>query len=271
VLSASAVAIVGCLDYLTGFEISFSVFYLLPVGIAAWYAGPRSGAAFAVIASLTWYVADLAAGQPYQHPAIPVWNAFVRLCFFLIIASLLATLREGFRSERLLAKTDALTGALNLRAFEERLGHDLDLTARSGSPLTLAYIDLDDFKRINDAYGHHEGDRLLQAVSRTLAGEVRRSDSLARLGGDEFALILPGTDLDGATALMAKLRRQLGELGASNGPAITCSIGAVVFHERPSSAGDAVAAADRLMYAAKNHGKNAVFVDVYSRSAVAKT
>jgi diguanylate cyclase (GGDEF)-like protein len=270
-LAISSLAVVGLLDYVTGYQISFAVFYLVPVGVAAWYCGAWSGSALALGSSFAWYAAERAAGYPYDHPAIPLWNAFVRLCFFLIIAALLSALRGRLRVERQLAKTDALTGVLNLRAFEERLEHDLDFAARTRSPITLAYIDIDDFKRVNDAHGHSEGDRLLRAVATTLRSQLRRADSVARLGGDEFALILPGTDLAGANAVMSEIGEKLGGLPGSGPGSVTCSIGAVVFRDRPPSADDAVAAADRLMYTVKYGGKNAALVEVHTGSHSSKS
>ena len=260
-------ALVGVADYLTGYEISFGLFYLAPVGIAAWYAGRRTGLAFAVASSIVWYVAELIGGLQYSHPVVmPIWNAFVRLSFFLTIAVLLYTLRGRLSTERQLATTDALTGALNLRAFAERLDHDLALNGRTGGVLTLAYIDLDDFKQINDTFGHAEGDRLLRAVGRILVEGTRSTDTVARLGGDEFALILPGMGLEGSDILLSKIRQQLSESLVRGTRSVTCSIGAVVFREQPPSVEDAIETADRLMYSAKAQGKNTVVSQVYART-----
>lgn len=257
------VVVIGVLDYLTGYQISFAVFYLLPVSVAAWYATKTWAVVLAVGSSLVWYIAEVAAGYPYAHPAIPVWNASVRLVFFMIIALLLSELRTRLISEIRLAKTDSLTGLLNIRAFRERLEHDLALMKRCGDPLSLMYIDLDDFKRVNDVHGHAVGDRLLLNVAKELTRSVRRTDSVARLGGDEFALILPATDLDGTELLMRQLGKAFRQTDEAH-PTVTCSIGAVVFNEQPMSTEEAVSAADRLMYAAKASGKNHRVVRRYS-------
>ena len=264
----AGLVVVGVLDHLTGGEIVFSVFYVLPVGIATWYSERTAGLVFALASSVVGYVAELAGGYSYHHPLIPIWNACVRLSFFVIIAMLLSALRDRLAAEQRLARTDHLTGLLNSRAFAERLEHDLRLSDRVGSPLTLAYVDLDDFKQVNDTYGHGEGDRVLFGVGRMLADATRRADTVARLGGDEFALILPGTDVNGAQAVLSKLRLQLRELSGTGARALTCSIGAAVFREQPASAGDALAVADHLMYEAKTQGKNAMVFRVCSRSNV---
>ena len=262
-------AVIGALDFLAGYQISFAVFYLLPVGIASWYATKSWGLALALGSSLVWYIAEIASGYPYSHPAIPIWNAIVRLTFFAIIALLLAELRIRLLSETLLAKSDSLTGLLNSRAFRERLEHDLALMGRVGKPLSLMYIDLDDFKTVNDRRGHDAGDRLLRHVANGLGESVRLTDTAARLGGDEFALILPGTDLDGAQLLVRQLAETLRHVDES-GQALTCSIGAVVFDIQPGSADSAVQAADRLMYVAKANGKNGHVVEYYSGLSVSE-
>jgi diguanylate cyclase (GGDEF)-like protein len=263
-----ALAVIGVLDYLTGGEIVFSVFYVLPVGMATWYSDRTAGLVFASASSVVGYVAELAGGYPYHNPLIPIWNAGVRLSFFVIIAMLLSALRDRLAAEQRLARTDHLTGLLNSRAFAEQLEHDLRLSDRVGKPLTLAYVDLDDFKQVNDTIGHSGGDRVLCAVGRLLIDATRRADTVARLGGDEFALILPGTDVDGAQAVTSKLRTLLSELPAAGARGLTCSIGVVVFREQPATSGGAIAMADDLMYEAKTQGKNATVVRVHSRSNV---
>jgi len=266
--AAAVLGLVGFLDYLSGYQVSFSLFYLGPVSAAAWYAGRRAGITLAVVASFVWYGVELASGYTYDHPIIPVWNALVRLGFFLIVTLLLASLRRHLANEQRLARTDPLTGVMNARAFTERLARDLALCDRTRSPLTLAYVDLDDFKQVNDRYGHTGGDELLRTIGRTLRGGTRRTDTVARLGGDEFAMILPGADLDGASHLVAELRQLVDNSQAQDGPSTTCSIGAVVFNELPGSADGAIAAADGLMYEAKKSGKNAAVFGVYSSAGV---
>ena len=156
-LAVVGVAVVGLTDYVSGFELSLSVFYLGPVALAAWYASKRAGVAVSVLSSVTWLAADVGAGLAYSHPAIALWNTVVRLGVLAVTASLLSALRVRLSVERGLARTDALTGMINARAFGEQLSYNLARAQREGTPLTLAYVDLDDFKRINDLYGHGQG------------------------------------------------------------------------------------------------------------------
>jgi diguanylate cyclase (GGDEF)-like protein len=241
-IAIAALALVGFLDFLTGYEVSFAVFYLVPVTVAAWYANRNWGIIFALGSSLTWYAAEIAAGYPYSHFLIPIWNAGVRFVFFLMIGLLLSSLRDRLLAERHLARTDDLTGLLNKRAFMFRLEHELLLAGRTESPITLAYVDLDNFKDINDTHGHGEGDRLLRVVARIMEQSLRQSDTVARLGGDEFALILPATDLDGAKSVINNLL-QPGDFQRQGFQPVGCSIGAIVFREPPGDVDQAIAAA----------------------------
>jgi len=253
---------VGVVDYLAGYEVAFSIFYVGPVAAAAWYSGRRHAVAVALASCISWYIADLGAGHAYSHPVIPVWNALVRLGFFLITGLLLVALRESLHLQRHLARTDGLTGLCSRREFEERLRHDIARARRHRTALTLAFVDLDDFKAINDARGHAEGDRALTIVGRALKLAVRETDTAARLGGDEFALVLPDTAGDGARQAVEKAVAEILAALRAAGFAVSCSVGVVTFEEPPASAETAVAAADALMYEVKRRGKGAVSFSV---------
>ncbi|MGA8206224.1 MAG: GGDEF domain-containing protein, partial [Woeseiaceae bacterium] len=167
-----------------------------------------------------------------------------------------------------LARTDPLTGLANGRTFRERLDHDIALSTRLGASLTVAYIDLDDFKRVNDTEGHSAGDALLVHLGQAMKGQTRRSDTAARLGGDEFALILPDTDFAAACADMQQLARRLDTSAECRDRSVTFSIGAVVIDAPGAVAADVIEAADRLMYLAKHGGKNAIAIGRYSDAAL---
>ena len=257
-LAACGVAVVGAVDYITGNELSLSLLYLGPVALAAWYGGRGVGAGIAILSCAVWYIAEVAAGAQYSHPAIQVWNALVRLGFFLITSLLLSALRKSLLGEQRLARTDSLTELSGRRAFEERLRHDLVLAQRRKSIVSLAYVDLDDFKAVNDARGHAEGDRVLRAIGQVLRESVREADTAARIGGDEFALVLPDTDRCGAEQVIAKVNRGLQETLQAGAWPVTCSVGVITFLDPAIAPETAIAAADALMYEAKRNGKGAV-------------
>lgn len=257
--------IVGTIDYTTGFEISLSVFYFGPVAFSAWYAGRRSGIMLALLASLVWLNADLGAGHLYSHWSIPFWNTLVRFLFLTFNAVLLDAFHQQLEAANSLAQIDSLTGVLNLREFVTRL--DLIISDHQNNiPFAVVYIDLDNFKNINDSYGHLEGDRLLRAVGEALAAPLRSTDVLARIGGDEFSLLLPNTNSQNAKDLLKKSGEHLREISIG-GTKITCSFGAMIFIHPPSSSTEAMRLADDLMYLAKREGKNAINVRVFDGNA----
>ncbi len=254
VIALGLVGVIATLDYLTGYEVSISIFYLAPVALVAWYFSGAASIAVGVLASLCWLLADVAAGQIYGHPAISLWNTLVRLGFFVTNGLLVAALRNSLLLQRQLARTDALTGLYSRRAFTERLEHDLQLARRQQRPLTIFMFDLDNFKRLNDSQGHPAGDQVLCDTARALQSVSRSSDTVARLGGDEFVMLLPNTNRDEGRAVLAKVQSRLAQALASIKPEVTCSIGVATFERMPSTATEAIQAADTLMYTVKRRG-----------------
>lgn len=258
-LGVCAALVIGEIDYLTGYEVGMGLFYLGPVALAAWGAGRWPGVFVAALCCVIWYVADWAAGAVYSHPAIPVWNALIRFGSFLIVGLLLTTLRQRLRALKRLATTDALTGLFSRHALGDRLRHDIALTQRRQSALTLAYVDVDDFKLVNDTHGHAQGDHLLQLVGSVLMRSTRKSDTAARVGGDEFVVVMPDTDGQGAAQVIQKIAREFQDAFGASHLQATCSIGVVTFQDTALlSPSRAMAVADELMYRVKRKGKDAV-------------
>ncbi len=161
-------------------------------------------------------------------------------------------------AERKLARCDALTGLANRRAFYERAESERKRAIRYTRPLSLAYIDLDNFKQVNDTSGHEAGDQLLVSVASVLQNNLRAEDFAARLGGDEFALLLPESGHAAAAFVITKLHRLLTSAMQEKGSAVTFSMGLVTYEVAPESAEQMVQKADELMYSVKHHGKNAI-------------
>jgi diguanylate cyclase (GGDEF)-like protein len=159
------------------------------------------------------------------------------------------------------AQTDGLTNLANRRALDERLDDEVDHARRLGTNIAFVIADIDDFKSINDTYGHQTGDEVLRRVARVFSEAVRELDLPGRYGGEEIALVLPGTNLTGARALAEKIRKILEELplSAPDGSSfqLTASFGAACFPAQ-ASVEALVAAADAALYEAKRTGKNRV-------------
>lgn len=262
---------IALLDWVTGSELSFSIFYLAPVAYAVTRAGRSLGIVVSVFGAFAWLIADLGAGHVYAAAFIPYWNAGVRLGFFLTVTLLLARLRDALRAEWALSRTDPLTGAANSRYFREVAAGEIDRAARYGHPLTLAYIDLDNFKHVNDTQGHSTGDAVLRTVAETVRIDLRTTDTLGRLGGDEFAILLPETPYGAAHASLQRLReRLLAEMRRNSWP-VTFSIGAVTSAAPLGSVDEMIGRADALMYTVKHGSKNRMEHEALSSSSLAST
>ena len=172
-------------------------------------------------------------------------------------------LRDALQTEADSARVDPLTGLANRRAFVEALESELSRCKRNPRPVTLAYVDLDDFKLINDRYGHTEGDAMLLRVAGVLRQNVRRSDVVARIGGDEFVLLFTETALSGAEAALQNIRSKLAVALLGEEQVLTVSVGSVTFLDAEISVADMLLAADRLMYDVKHNGKNGVAARVF--------
>ena len=252
------VIVIGAADYLSGPEISSAVFYVLPTAAAAWWQRRWNAYLVALAGALAWYAADQWDGSLYSHPAIGYWNGFSRFLLFVIVLELLQLLRRLLDNERQRANTDPLTGLLNRRAFELQAEREIARAQRFRHPFAAMFIDLDNFKQINDALGHEAGDAVLVRVAQTLRTSLRHADTCARLGGDEFAVLLVEISPSEAGRVADDLRRRLLDAMEAVGRAVTFSIGVAVFAQPPSDAAAMLAAADRLMYRAKAAGKNAI-------------
>ena len=267
VLGAMALIVsISVAECITVERISFGMFYLVPVGISAWYVGHRTGWWMALVAAVAWFVADRLTHQSYPSGLVPVWNALMRLGYFTATAYLLHRLHTALRHAKRLSRTDPLTGLLNGRAFFDFAAEELDRCTRYGHALSFAYLDVDDFKTINDRYGHTVGDEVLQLIAQALREHTRRSDLVGRVGGDEFAILLPETDAPGAIAAMEKLRQSIqSELPAGKGASV--SIGLVTFPRPAVSVGEMTRIADRLMYRSKGAGKNSISHQIAAEQA----
>jgi diguanylate cyclase (GGDEF)-like protein len=265
-VTALMTLIVGVVDFMIGHEISTALFYVLPIAIASWYGGRKPAILVSVLAAVTWLITDIGSGQEYSHPAILPWNTFMRLAIFLLIALLLAAFRGLLHAEALAAKTDHLTGALNRLGFQERFAEEYARSARFSRPFSLAYLDVDNFKHINDTLGHAAGDAALTSVASTLKANLRMTDTVARLGGDEFAVLFPETGGAAVREAFGHVHQRLLQAMQEHTWPVSFSIGVVSFESVPESLDQALAASDELMYSIKRSTKNNVIYQTWDQT-----
>ncbi|HKJ02618.1 MAG TPA: GGDEF domain-containing protein [Longimicrobiales bacterium] len=249
------VAVVGGADYATGVELSSSIFYIVPVTLAAWYGSLPGAVLMCVVASATWYGADQAAGNVYSASWIPLWNTGVRFLVLLLFAEVLSQLRHALEAQRRLAERDSLTGLANGRRFRAAAATEVARSQRYRRPLSLAYIDLDGFKALNDGRGHGAGDDVLETVGTILRRSLRAMDLPARLGGDEFAVLFPETDAVQAREAAMKLRVVLETAMDEAKWPVGFSMGVYTATGGVADAEELIRLADGLMYEVKHAGK----------------
>lgn len=263
-ISLAFVVLISLIDTKVGYEIAVSIFFLIPIAISTWYAGKFSGACFCIMAAVIWFFVDnVLSAHPYINPIAPYWNTIVRLGFFLITSNLLHQLHQHLIIESKLSRTDSLTQLLNRRGFTEQVEQLFGIAARHSRPVVIAYIDLDNFKKINDELGHSEGDKVLHVVGAIIANSLRTTDIAGRMGGDEFAIVLPETDEAGAKSVFDLLRNNLLEAAQKHHWPIGLSIGVVAFSAPSSSLDEAIKIADSLMFQVKSSGKNGMLFQRY--------
>jgi diguanylate cyclase (GGDEF)-like protein len=250
-------------DYSSHQLVAFDDFYLVPIAVVAWYAGRGPGATTALLATVAWAIDNARAAGFAEHPIMQSWSVVSRLGFFAVVTLLVAALKQHLDAERRLARVDSLTGVANRRGFEEAAFRETRRCQRYGKPFSIAYLDVDDFKRINDDYGHRVGDELLACLASTLRRHTRASDTVGRIGGDEFVVLLPETAPPQARRVVEKLREELGTAACARALPVTFSVGVVTFVQSPSNVEEMLSRVDQVMYDVKRSHKDSVLFEVW--------
>jgi diguanylate cyclase (GGDEF)-like protein len=250
------IGVIGFFDYKTEEHISLYVFYSLPIFVAAWFIGPWAGAIASLASSLAWWVVDL---KHISSPQLLHYaDSLIRFVYFVCISLIISFLRTSLLREKNLADTDFLTGLPNRRTFIEKVELETERAKKYKRSFTIAYIDLDNFKTVNDQYGHALGDQLLKEIANGIKNDVRPNDIVARMGGDEFLVFFPNTTEAEALFALTHLQNQLKKIVENHKLPVTSTIGAVTFNKAFSSPEELIKAADRIMYSGKQAGRNTI-------------
>jgi len=265
--SVALILAIGALDFVTGYDLSFGLFYTAPIILLSWYVSRPAAILGALLSAITWYFANSFEAPDLIRQSVLLWNTGIRFGFFVAIAYPLNALHEAYIRERRSARTDPLTGVANSRAFHESAKSELMRARRIGYPLTLLYLDLDNFKTINDTRGHGAGDELLMKIGHALKGALRATDLVGRLGGDEFAILLPDTTEDQAPLVIRKIEEAVSRENHSTESTVGVSIGAVTPSMLPAGIDEMIAMAEARIYQAKNSKRGNVATPRASNAA----
>lgn len=256
---ASWILILGSVRVATDAEYAFATFSLIPVIVLAWADGARAGQVAAAAAAAVWTYPEIDSERQFSAAWVPWLNAATRLATYSLIAFLVAKMRSQLDYVERLSRSDELTGLHNRRAFFEAGTAEADRARRYSRPLAIGFLDLDNFKTLNDARGHHVGDRALRATAQALLGSLRSTDIVSRLGGDEFAFLLPESSYEAASHVTRKV---LSAVNAALGPfpPVSASIGVACFVSDDRSFEVMLHCADELMYEIKTSAKGNLLV-----------
>jgi diguanylate cyclase (GGDEF)-like protein len=254
--SLLATVVLFAIDVQDGPSMRLDVLYMFPLATIALHADRGHLVIIAVAASVALQVLTLLSyGLP--HDAI-VTDELIAFAASVLVVYLARAVRVNYLETMSLATSDALTGLTNRRGFEAIIELEIARQKRYGGVFSLAMLDLDNFKELNDSSGHLAGDQALTLAADVLRNNARHSDTIARLGGDEFSILLLNTQPADCRPFLQGIAAKLAEQMAAAGFAVTASIGCVTFNAAPESLLDALRSADRAMYAAKAAGKSRV-------------
>lgn len=256
IVSILAMALVFIFDVGTPPDIRLHMLYIFPMAAIALHCESKRDVLAGLVLTtafqlLTFYVD----GIPYRPFAI---DAIIAFASALLSVFLARSVRKNHLATVKLAATDWLTGLHNRRSFKTITDLEIERQKRYGGIFSLAVIDLDGFKKLNDSRGHHIGDEALQLVADVLQDHTRHSDSIARLGGDEFAILMPNTQKPDCNSLCQQLSLKIASRMSAAEFQTTASIGCVTFEQAPESSSYSLQKTDKAMYMAKAAGKNCV-------------
>ncbi len=254
--SLSAMLLIFFLDWISPPEIRLHILYIFPLVLIVLQSERQIDTVVAFVLATALQVATF---LQHGYSLAPfATDLVVALASSLLSVQLAKSFRRNYLEAVNISITDWLTGLHNRRSFEGIIDMEIERQKRYGGMFSLAIIDLDGFKLLNDTRGHQDGDSALRLVAKVLKENTRHSDSIARIGGDEFAILMPNSSRDDCISLCQQLSMELAGRMVDKGFAITASIGCASFDQSPGFTPAALAKADKAMYEAKAKGKNCV-------------
>jgi len=261
------VIVIGYADFLTSYEISWEILYFISIFFSAWYDGKNTSILIAILSGISWLIANIYSRHSSPNQMILFFNALGMTITFIFFALLFSKIRKILRNERRLVRRDFLTGLLNSKGFYEYLENEIERFKRYKSPFTVVYMDIDNFKQLNDRIGHLEADKIIKEIAYRIRSYFYSVDTVARLGGDEFGFLLVKVNSKKSKLIMERLKDKLLQFVNNKNLPITFSYGVATFESDLSikdlSPTELVKIADDLMYKSKKNGKNRITYKVY--------
>ncbi len=256
IVAVVTVILIACLHYAAGPLFEFHLFFFIPIVIASWFTNKYFSYFIISLVIISWTLGDYLIASETLLPIAFFFNALMHAFILIYVNHLLTYIRTLLQKEAQMAREDALTQILNRRGFFEYGETAISTANRYKLPVTIIFIDLDEFKSINDTLGHKIGDQLLYQTAKVLKENIRKSDVAGRLGGDEFCLVLLNINSSQALEFSENLRNRLKECMNHHNWNTTFSMGIVSYNTVPDDFQEIIQEADKLMYQVKNKGRN---------------
>src|SRR3990167_4638 len=245
------------LNFYTYPYVDLYIFLVLPCILAAWYFGLYFAFILIFICAFSWFYTGIK-----LEVGVPMWAILANVILRSVIFGAFVLLANYIYKLTILitatSQTDGLTGLPNRRLLYHRGKHEMMYARRHKTPLSLVFIDVDNFKKVNDVYGHVTGDKVLREIARALSNTMRATDFVSRLGGDEFVILFPNTDGCGAKIITEKMIRVINKIVGRYNHLFSVSAGIVTLKDKPLTFKLALQMADQVMYEVKKAGKNAI-------------
>jgi len=254
---------VGMDLFASKYFMAVTIFYLFPVVLVAWHTDKK----IAIPVALINGVLEISIRYCYLlgeiNHYVLFWNIIIKCIVNTCLVILVSKLVYSYKKEQILSRVDFLTGIPNWMAFSEILEREKQRAIRYKQNISLAYIDCDNFKKVNDEYGHQEGNKVLSLVASTMTNCIRKTDYAARIGGDEFAILLTEASPEDAKKVIKKVKDILIAEMKSNDFPVTFSMGVATFENPPESIDEMVKISDLLMNDVKSSTKNNIKHEVF--------
>jgi diguanylate cyclase (GGDEF)-like protein len=251
------------ISLISGGIIFFEPFFFIPLVLISWHGSKKEGILSSAFTSSGIALCYKVSDAIFLGYLFTLYSFISHFVAYSLVVFFVTNFRKVHHTETTAADTDYLTGLLNPRGFYTELANELVRSVRYNHIFSLAYMDIDDFKIINDTFGHSAGDKVLIAVAQCLKKRLRDTDKIARLGGDEYAWLLTETGMEGSKKSFIKIKEELESKMKSRGWNVKFSIGIVTFEKCPEDVKEAVKIADDLMYSVKKNKKNNIAYKIW--------